>query len=71
MNGSSPESQTQFAAVHVLFISPDFLCEAGATFRQIVATIVDEAVPPVEMAGCSARMLDAVAAALDEYDASA
>jgi len=44
---------------------------AAEAFRQIVATIVDEAVPPIEMAGCSARMLDAVAAALDEYDASA
>ena len=44
---------------------------AADAFRAIVTTIVDEAVPPVEMAGCSARMLDAVAAALDEYDATA
>ncbi|MDH4169677.1 MAG: Mrp/NBP35 family ATP-binding protein [Acidimicrobiia bacterium] len=44
---------------------------AAEAFRDLVSTIVEEAVPPVEMAGCSARMLDAVAAALDEYDASA
>ena len=30
--------------------------------------IVDEAVPPAEMAGCSARMLDAAVAALDALD---
>ncbi len=44
---------------------------AAEAFRDLVSTIVEEAVPPVEMAGCSARMLDAVAATLDEYDASA
>ncbi|MGI9602913.1 MAG: Mrp/NBP35 family ATP-binding protein [Acidimicrobiales bacterium] len=44
---------------------------AAEAFDQLVTTIVEEAVPPVEMAGCSARMLDAVAAALDEFDASA
>ena len=32
--------------------------------------IVDEAVPPVAMAGCSARMLDAAVAALDAKDAA-
>jgi len=38
---------------------------AADSFRAIAARIVEEAVPPVEMAGCTARMLDAVAAALD------
>jgi len=33
--------------------------------------IVTEAVPPVAMAGCSARMLDAAVAALDAVDAPA
>ena len=44
---------------------------AAEAFRAIADRIVDEAVPPVEMAGCSARMLDAAVAALDELDASA
>ena len=43
---------------------------AAEAFRAIADRIVDEAVPPVEMAGCSARMLDAAAAALDELDAA-
>ena len=38
---------------------------AAEAFRAIAARIVDEAVPPVAMAGCSARMLDAAIAALD------
>jgi ATP-binding protein involved in chromosome partitioning len=38
---------------------------AADAFRAIADTIVEEAVPPVEMAGCSARMLDAAVAALD------
>lgn len=38
---------------------------AGAAFRAIAARIVDDAVPPASMAGCSARMLDAAVAALD------
>lgn len=42
---------------------------AAEAFAGIVDTIVEEAVPPVEMAGCSARMLDAAMAALDELDA--
>jgi ATP-binding protein involved in chromosome partitioning len=41
---------------------------AADAFRAIVATIVDEAVPPVAMAGCSARILDAALAALDAAD---
>jgi ATP-binding protein involved in chromosome partitioning len=39
---------------------------AAEAFRAIAARIVDEAVPPVEMAGCSARMLEAALAALDD-----
>ena len=38
---------------------------AADQFRAIAAAIAEEHVPPVEMAGCSARMLDAVTAALD------
>jgi ATP-binding protein involved in chromosome partitioning len=41
---------------------------AAEAFRAIAATIVEEAVPPVAMAGCSARMLDAAVAALDAAD---
>ena len=44
---------------------------AAEAFRAIAARIVDEAVPPTEMAGCSARMLQAAVAALDEADATA
>lgn len=48
---------------------------AAATFRSIAQTIIDELAPPVErdadgeaidMSGCSARLLDAVAAAFDD-----
>ena len=42
---------------------------AADAFRAIAARIVDEAVPPVEMAGCSARMLEAAVPALDDLDA--
>jgi ATP-binding protein involved in chromosome partitioning len=51
---------------------PVVLSEGGATgsaaqaFRAIADRIVEEAVPPAEMAGCSARMLDAAVAALDD-----
>ena len=38
---------------------------AAEAFRAIAERIVTEAVPPAEMAGCSARMLDAAVAALD------
>jgi ATP-binding protein involved in chromosome partitioning len=38
---------------------------AAEAFRALAQHIVDEAVPPVAMAGCSARMLDAAVAALD------
>jgi ATP-binding protein involved in chromosome partitioning len=43
---------------------------AAAAFREIAARIVEEAVPPPEMAGCSARMLDRAVAALDALDAT-
>ncbi|HEX5366400.1 MAG TPA: P-loop NTPase [Acidimicrobiales bacterium] len=43
---------------------------AAEAFRAIAARIVDEAVPPAAMAGCSARMLDAAVAALDAHDAA-
>jgi ATP-binding protein involved in chromosome partitioning len=41
---------------------------AADAFRAIAARLVDEVVPPAEMAGCSARMLDAAVAALDQLD---
>jgi hypothetical protein len=37
---------------------------AADAFRAIVRAIVDEAVPPLSMVGCSARMLERVEAAL-------
>lgn len=44
---------------------------AAEAFRAIAAEIVETAVPPVAMAGCSARMLDAAVAALDAEAAGA
>jgi ATP-binding protein involved in chromosome partitioning len=41
---------------------------AADELRSIAAAIAEEHVPPVEMAGCSARLLDAVTAALDADD---
>jgi hypothetical protein len=43
---------------------------AAASFRSIARKIIDEVAPPVNMAGCSARMLSLVAAALDSADQS-
>jgi ATP-binding protein involved in chromosome partitioning len=40
---------------------------AAEAFRAIAERIVTEVVPPVEMAGCSARILQAAAAALDAH----
>jgi ATP-binding protein involved in chromosome partitioning len=37
---------------------------AADAFRAIAAKLVTETVPPVQMAGCSARMMDAVLASL-------
>ncbi|MGI9622471.1 MAG: Mrp/NBP35 family ATP-binding protein, partial [Acidimicrobiales bacterium] len=44
---------------------------AAEAFAEIVETIVDEAVPPMEMAGCSARMLEAAKASLAGEPAAA
>ena len=41
---------------------------AAEAIRAIAEAIAEEYVPPVEMAGCSARMLEAAMAALDELD---
>lgn len=41
---------------------------AAEAIRAIAQAIAEEYVPPVEMAGCSARMLEAAMAALDELD---
>ncbi len=41
---------------------------AADAFRAIADHILTDAIPPAEMAGCSARMLDAAVAALDELD---
>ena len=41
----------------------------GSTIGTGIFFILREAVPPVEMAGCSARILDAAVAALDALDA--
>ena len=41
---------------------------AADEFRRIARLIIDEVAPPTNMAGCSARMLDLVAAALDAAD---
>lgn len=43
---------------------------AADEFRNIARLIVEEVAPPTNMAGCSARMLNMVAAALDAKDAS-
>ena len=43
--------------------------DAADAFRAIADRLVDEAVPPVAMAGCSARMLEAAIAALDAASA--
>ena len=43
---------------------------AADEFRAIARLIVEEVAPPTNMAGCSARMLGMVAAALDAKDAS-
>ena len=43
---------------------------AADEFRSIARLIVEEVAPPTNMAGCSARMLNMVAAALDAKDAA-
>ena len=44
---------------------------AADAFRAIARTLIDEVVPPADLAGCSARMLGAMAAALDAAEAPA
>ena len=41
---------------------------AADAFRAIASRILTETVPPVQMAGCSARLLDAVEAALNAVE---
>ncbi len=41
---------------------------AGDAFRDLARVVVEDAVPQADMAGCSARMLDAAVAALDDLD---
>lgn len=43
---------------------------AAAAFTAIAERIVTEIAPPVEMAGCTARMLDLATQALDQHDAA-
>ena len=43
---------------------------AGKAFRALAEVIFTEAAPPVDMAGCSARMLAAAEKALDAAEAS-
>jgi ATP-binding protein involved in chromosome partitioning len=49
-------------------IALDGTGHAADEFRRIARLIIDEVAPPTNMAGCSARMLDLVAAALDARD---
>ena len=44
---------------------------AADAFRAIARTLIDEVVPPADLAGCSARMLGAMTAALDAAEAPA
>ncbi len=44
---------------------------AAQAFRDLAEHLVTEAIPPAELAGCSARMLEAAVAALDAEDALA
>jgi ATP-binding protein involved in chromosome partitioning len=41
---------------------------AAEAFRALAERVLTDAVPPTEMAGCSARMLDAAVSALDDLD---
>ena len=44
---------------------------AAEAFRDVARKLADEHVPPVQMAGCSARILDAALSALDAAEAAA
>jgi hypothetical protein len=41
---------------------------AADAYREIVELLVTEAAPPIEMAGCTARLLAAAEEALDAVD---
>ena len=43
---------------------------AAEAFRDLAARITSDIAPPNDMSGCSARLLDAVSAALDAHDAA-
>ncbi|MFM7068531.1 MAG: Mrp/NBP35 family ATP-binding protein [Actinomycetes bacterium] len=43
---------------------------AATSFRELAQLLIDELVPPTDLAGCSARLLDAVDAALSAADAA-
>ncbi|MEI7547249.1 MAG: P-loop NTPase [Actinomycetota bacterium] len=51
-------------------VALDGVGPAADEFRAIARRLVDDVVPPANMAGCSARMLGMVAAALDAKDAA-
>ncbi len=51
-------------------VSLDGTGPASDVFRTIAKRIIDEVAPPANMAGCTARMLSAVTAALDARDAT-
>ena len=51
-------------------VSLDGTGPAADAFRALARLVIDEVAPPTNMAGCSARMLSMVAAALDAKDAN-
>jgi ATP-binding protein involved in chromosome partitioning len=51
-------------------VSLDGVGPAADQFRAIARQIIDEVAPPTNMAGCSARMLSMVSAALDAHSAA-
>jgi ATP-binding protein involved in chromosome partitioning len=53
----------------VALATPD--SPAGAAFHALAALVVDEILPPIEMGGCTARILDIAAANLAALDAEA
>jgi Flp pilus assembly protein TadB len=58
----------QSLAQTIRVTSSEIQSPLGDEFRRIARLIIDEVAPPTNMAGCSARMLDMVAAALDAAD---
>ena len=51
-------------------VSLDGVGPAADEFRAMARLIVEDVAPPTNMAGCSARMLQMVSAALDAKDAA-